>query len=265
LHLISLDGEDLGLLATEIGPDAALSPDGTRIAYLTGHALSTRLSITDIRDGSTFDLPGSYQNASAHVWSPTGDQLAVSIWETVWLVDLPSGERSLLFDCEQLHGGGNCRVTSWSPDGRWIAYDLWFGRAGGEPDPLEGVYVLDTRCLVPPPTCRDDARGPLLTGSSTSTRWTPSGRLLQVVQGDEVVSFDVDTWTIVSEGSLRMADPGAWLPGGWSPDGEWIAYNVNEEVWVISQSTGEQRLVFTAPGTIEEVLFWLPVPPAHDG
>jgi hypothetical protein len=36
LRVISLDGDDLGLLATEVGPDATLSPDGTRIAYFSG-------------------------------------------------------------------------------------------------------------------------------------------------------------------------------------------------------------------------------------
>ncbi len=54
----------------------------------------------------------------------------------------------------QLRGFGDIYPTTWSPDGRWLAY-----RAGGVGlTTTYGPYVTDMNCLSEPDTCNDKTR-----------------------------------------------------------------------------------------------------------
>lgn len=95
------------------GSDAALSPDGRRIAYV-GHDGIYVASL----DGSgarrvsrLFSRPG---------WSPDGRWLAFSCNSAICAARSDGSEERVIFDTP---GGDCCPV--WSPDGRWIA--IWQG------------------------------------------------------------------------------------------------------------------------------------------
>jgi serine/threonine protein kinase len=152
-------------LVTESGP--TLSPDGRKLAYVTGNNEESTIWIQDLAGGSpsrfTFE-PGRNGNA---VWSPDGSRIAFSLQpRSVSNSDLlvkpanGSGKEELL-----LHAGVNGTATDWSRDGKLLAYttdlpssDLWLLPLEGERKPVsflrtpfaetDGHFSPDAKFLV---------------------------------------------------------------------------------------------------------------------
>jgi Tol biopolymer transport system component len=157
-----------------VGP--ALSPDGSRVAFLSSHdRLSIDLFVADAATGriqrkliSTAADPhfDSLQFiASAGAWDPTGRQIAVAVVRegrpAIAIIDADNGDRvreiALANVDEAFH-------PAWSPDGRRIAFS---GLAGGVSD----LFVVD----LPGGTVRkltDDGFTDL------SPSWAPDSRRL---------------------------------------------------------------------------------------
>lgn len=76
---------------------------------------SDRATLTEIPTGASLEWP-----VECVVWSPTGDRLALigRMRESCWLavVDRAGGAPALLAE-------GVCPPVTWSPDGRWLAYE----------------------------------------------------------------------------------------------------------------------------------------------
>ena len=157
-----------------VGP--ALSPDGSRIAFLSSHSrLSIDLFVADATTGriqrkliSTASDPhfDSLQFiASAGSWDPTGHQLAVAVVRegrpALAIINADNGDRVREI---ALPGVDEAFHPAWSPDGRHIAFS---GLAGG----LSDLFVVD----LPGGTVRkltDDAFTDL------SPSWAPDSRRL---------------------------------------------------------------------------------------
>jgi Tol biopolymer transport system component len=260
LHVISLGGTEVGLLAAGVDADATLSHDGTRIAFFTHEGLwETGISILDLRDGSRLDLPGTFPNSVTHEWSPDGNYLAVSSDDGVSIVTIPEGHRSLLLNCEQAHldTAAVCEVTSWSPDGRWLTYQMGIFRSG-YPDPRQGAYAVPLGYPGEATTC-PVVVGPPVKLPGRVVQWSPDSRYVLLGLPGRVAFFDVRSWSIASE-RLLAADPYLiWTPRAWSPGAERVAYNMHEELWIVSPWSGESSLLFSGPDGEELPLFWLTV------
>lgn len=123
-------------LTTGVANDAALSPDGRRLAYTTAlygaeRGRSRQRNWLVVRDLSARGQarvsgePGFYQ-LSAGAWSPDGARLAFTRRPSlgafsagVFLATLDGAAASV----ERVASGGN-NGASWSPDGRRLAYNL---------------------------------------------------------------------------------------------------------------------------------------------
>lgn len=98
------------------GGRAALSPDGRRVALLTGFG-NPRLEVTDLRTGEVVVEPGEWSGQPS--WSPDGALLAVPTLMGISIIEPGSGSR-LLVPLESQYP--YFVDLSWSPDGNQVAY-----------------------------------------------------------------------------------------------------------------------------------------------
>lgn len=132
----------LGGSATPLVPDAqhaAISPDGTRIAFARlGASGQLRIAVAPLRDPTratilTRDGDGAGEHLSP-VWSPDGTMICYAAHRDLWLVPAGGGRPQPLTTDREVH-----REPVWSPDGRYVYFAsyregtdaLWRIPAGG--------------------------------------------------------------------------------------------------------------------------------------
>ena len=157
-----------------------------------------------------------------------------TIVETEEIVDCPDRQRCRSF----------VKVAEWSPDGRWVAFDVSFAADCG---PTAGIWVksalgeprqLTTPCdAPPPPPPRDDFLVDEL------WTWSPVGARLAyaTIEGETDELFVVEP----SDGrrtSLGTAD-GDVTAMEWSPDGTRIAYADDGSVYEVGVDGDERSLL----------------------
>jgi Tol biopolymer transport system component len=157
-------------------------------------------------------------------------------------VDPDTGESRIIADSEQTQRRiGN---AAWSPDGRWVAYDLqgsglWVVNAEREPRQLAASYarwtwsptapqlamVRDSRLtVVDASTGRQTDLGDVVGDVTSAPVWSPDGtRILYGVRGGSLYSVDLGS----GDRSLLVRLPGDDLDSmdqiAWSPDGAYLA------------------------------------------
>ena len=127
---------DAPVAPANIGPDAILSPDGTRLVVVAqGSSGKSRLLTRRLDESQPAELRGS-EGAYAPFFSPDGQWVAFFAGGKLRKLPLDGGEPVILCDAPAGRGG------SWSDDGNIIAsLDSQVGlsvvpSAGGKPDPL---------------------------------------------------------------------------------------------------------------------------------
>ena len=207
--------------------DAAISPDGRRIAFVSSRDGNEELYVADAR---TREVRRLTRNARAPdrrpAWSPGGDRIA---WQSgppgtadllVMRAD-GSGKRLLV------GGNGDHADPAWSPDGARIAFastragrrQLWsVAAAGGDPEPLAQVP-----------------------GRVWAPAWSPDGASIAFARE---TARDSDVWVLeLADGSTRGLTRGVGRDSrpDWSPGGGSIAFaRVSERrssIWVVDATT----------------------------
>ncbi len=102
--------------------DPAASPDGQRIAYISGQGFGNHeLYIMDADDSSKRRLTDDQNLDLLPAWHPNGKQLAYVSDITgnydIWIMDLEDSQTRNMTQHEALDS-----CPAWSPDGRWIAF-----------------------------------------------------------------------------------------------------------------------------------------------
>ena len=253
LHAVSFDRGSLAVSGT---PRAVLesvmraqdagaayfvvAPSGTLIFAPGGYARGLVQVDRNGRRTPLIDQRGGFRRPAL---SPDGSKVAVTIDprpSQVWVYDLTRESRIAIAT------EGHSLGSSWTPDGRHVAYtadgDI-FWRTADAGSPAERLLARD--------------------GPQYPTSWSADGRLLIF---DEGVPNSYDIWVLPLHGEPRplLATPASELSGQLSPDGRWLAYHSNEsgryEVyvrpfpnvsggkWTISTSGG-QRALWSPAGT----------------
>lgn len=233
LSLMRPGGSDLTVLTDTVAgyPFGAWSPDGSRVAFLSGSFGEGALLVINA-DGSGESHLTDVE-ARAPDWSPDGTKL---VFEAVG-----GGIYSVGAD-----GSGLTRLTlsgsgpTWSPDGSRIAF---FSADAGNFD----VYVMRSSGADPARLTTDPA-------DDVSPAWSPDGRAIAFVSERH---GNTDLYVIDADGSgeRRLTEDPAPDEGfSWAPAGDRIAYVSyrhgakpedigigDAEVFVVDVRTGDTR------------------------
>ena len=233
LSLMRPDGSDLTLLTDTVAgyPFGAWSPDGSRVAFLSGSFGEGALLVINANGSGESHVTDI--EARAPDWSPDGTEL---VFEAV-----DGGIYSVGAD-----GSGLTKLTpsgsgpTWSPDGSQIAY---FSDDAGNFD----VYVMPSSGADPERLTRDPA-------DDVSPGWSPDGTRIVFVSERHGNS---DLYVVDPDGSNERrltTNPAPDEAFSWAPDADRIAYvsyrhgaepeNIgigDAEVFVVDVRTGETR------------------------
>jgi TolB protein len=203
LSLMRPDGSDLTLLTDTVAgyPFGAWSPDGSRVAFLSGSFGEGALLVINA-DGSGEAHVTDIQ-ARAPEWSPDGTELVFEAVEGgIYSIGADGSGLSKL----TLSGSG----PMWSPDGSRIAF---FSDDAGNLD----VYTMGSDGADPERLTSDPA-------DDVSPRWSPDGSRIAFVSERH---RNADLYVVDANGSgeRRLTeDPAPDEAFSWAPDGRRIAY-----------------------------------------
>jgi Tol biopolymer transport system component len=222
LYSIRADGTQLGQLtrtrATEEGP--LFSPDGQRILFLRGGELWVMNA-----DGSRQRrLARSAYNPS---WSPDSRRVAYDDFKFIAVVGV-DGRRLL-----RIRG----QRASWSPDGRWLAFER---QAGDRTD----LAIVGS-----------DGHGlrAIRRGIGRLLSWSPAGGLIAYWAKDD----GIDVVQSNGRGARRLLRPYAY-GFVWSPDGRRFAFEDGMGLHVASLAGGTRRILASKGLARLEVPAWSP-------
>jgi hypothetical protein len=186
------------------GCSAALSPEGTEVAYMDGGSLFKRTlpdgapeRLLDLRAVAALHeagVAGAEDGQTSMAWGPGGIAVAVGNTGGYGLLVYRSGKKPQVIPL----GSGVIRVLEWQPVGRLLAFG----------DLIPGDQIAEVRVFDPvTATITQVAAAP----NYGQFKWSPDGRVMAVIRADYVVAFvDPQGRTLATE-SIRG------IPDDWAP------------------------------------------------
>jgi len=128
LYAINPDGTKQREIAKVPGRGPTLSPDGTRLLYMTGTWTATRLMISTSDGSNAQPITDGSSIAWNNHWSPDGKRIAFTSRSdpkgelAIWVMNADGTGRRKLSHFPD--GSGNAQWPVWSPDGRQLAVQV---------------------------------------------------------------------------------------------------------------------------------------------
>jgi dipeptidyl aminopeptidase/acylaminoacyl peptidase len=210
--------------------EARWSPDGRRVAYVTGG----QLWVTDVHGGTPRQLTRLNGGASGPVWSPAGDAIVFvsSVWPDCTGPAMPNGYDDA---CSARRDSVKAasKVTAYVADR--LMYRHW---NAVDPGTRQHLFVVALDAQGQAAAVRDLTPGvrhdvpPTPFGGSEAYAVSPDGREVafsaKEATRDEAWSTNVDVYTVPTSGGtpavLTTGMPGADQNPVYSPDGRWLAF-----------------------------------------
>lgn len=197
--------------AVTAGTDPAVSPDGHRLALVSGE--TGRLVVTDT-DGQILWRSAAGARGAEPSWAPDGTRLAFTEnpntdQASIAVIDLHSGDvRRLVTPTGEFHSQ-RLGDAAWSPDGGTLAFSE---KVSASPPSYVriGLYAIGKGEAVFPPG---------LTGSDPA--WSPDGTLLACNVGGKILVRDAAGETVAD---LSESWPETAADPSWSPDGRHVVF-----------------------------------------
>jgi dipeptidyl-peptidase-4 len=140
------------------------------------------------------------------------------------------------------------RDTRWSPDGKWLSYlsgngdrtEIWVADAAtGERRVL--VDAAHLRDVLLPPASRGQQTG-LGRLTPSQYRWAPDSQALLFIGAQQLAWYDLKSQSsrhLLPSAAASNANGGATVDDAKiSPDGRWVSFLRNHDIWVVSVSGG---------------------------
>ncbi len=169
-----------------LNPYAAISPDGSRVAFLCGG-----VGIVDVDGGSPVGLPypKGAEPIGSMTFSPDGTQIAYLVNDGVWVVNADGTDAHEILANEATRNLSGCYGLQWSPTGDRIAIGLGDWDLHLRPRRL-GLHEGDPRWDSP--------------------YWSPDGSQIAYTIGSGLAIADADGSNVREFG---FGASGPWHPG----------------------------------------------------
>ncbi len=233
------------------GGAPAVSPDGSRIAFLSDRDGTTDLYVIAADGRSELRLTRTPEQESQPQWSPDGKEIWFSVFadgaSRLSAIGAGGGSSRLL-------GTVPGRALRFSPEGKRVLY--WTGTWTAMRE-----FVSDL----------DGGRASQLTDGSGvvwGSRWSPDGK--RIAFGDRDSKGALEVYVMNADGSGRRqvtqipaADGGGQMPA-WSPDGRALAVQAGAKdrpahIWTVDLATGAARKLAAHDQLYQdEVPAWFP-------
>jgi len=246
---------DDGTNNVRVGPggDATWAPDGQRLAYVNEVDGNSDIYFMNVDGSNVTRLTTDPAGEHSPTWSPDGSMIAFnserSGSDQIWRSNVEAGNWG--FNLTQLtqdspHNRVN-NFISWSPDGRWLAFEADRDRDDPEiylASSVDGTYqqrLTHTRALDEVPS------------------WSPDSQqiLFSSDMHDEPQSGTYDIYIMNMDGSdmRRLTNtPGMASYPTMSSDGSKIAYSYQEgqdsapQIWIMNADGTGQRMLLDGGG-----------------
>lgn len=230
------------------GAEATWSPDGSYLAFTLMRDGNSDIYMMNVDGGDVTRLTTNPAEDHGPTWSPDGSMIAFnsdrSGNDQIWRSNVEPGNwgyNLTQLTQETAHNRVN-NFISWSPDGRWIAFEA--DRDRDDPE----IYLANAV------DGSNQQRLTFVRALDEVPSWTPDGRqiLFSSDMHDEPQSGTYDIYIMNSDGSdlRRLTNtPGAASYPWMSNDGSKIAYSYQEseevppQIWIMNADGSEPRLL----------------------
>ena len=234
--------------------NAVLSPDGSRIAYLSDQDGWARREIYTMNSDGSGKTRVSFAGDNAgwnwqQNWSPDGSKIVYSHGSSMWVVNADGTNETAL--------GVNGHYPAWSPDGSQIAYQSGAGTPGGQ------LWVMNAdgtnKQRIDPYT------NPSTSGDSVMDNplgWSPDGTKIafaSYADQNKVAILTLADSSIVKHSAGCSDCQGGANFRSWSPDGSKILIVCTNQMGrsriCVMDSDGSDTTIIPTPNLPEAALY----------
>lgn len=223
------------------------SPDGSSISFVSNRSGAWQVWVRSVETGQDRQVTSEPAPVGGPSWTPDGLELLYysgdSLGYAIFGIDTITGRRRTVLDDDDF----DYFRPVWSNDGSTLLFDR---AVSGNHD----VAVMDIRTGVTTPLAPHDAY-------DSDARWSPGDSLIVFHsdrEGNE--TYDTRIYVMRRDGSdLRRVSPErrtAMYPA-WCPDGDWVAFSMDGDLYRVRVSTGETVRMTSMEGT-ESSPAWSP-------